>query len=86
MHTPVPVHTHHKRLMGMDIKQARSACQPLQKENAWFRITRMGYFESASDLPLVAEGSNEGGEAANEVCAPQYFCLCGVLEAVQLSI
>ena len=66
--------------------QAQSACEPLQKENARFYITKMGHLEYAPDLPLVTEGSNKGGEAANEVRAPQYLGLCGVLEAVQLSI
>ena len=66
--------------------QVQSACEPMEKENARFHITQVGHLEYASDLPLVTEGGNQGGEAADEVCAPQQLRLCGVLEAVQLSV
>ena len=66
--------------------QVQSACEPIQKENARFPIKQIGHLGYASDLPLVTEGGNQGGETADEVCTPQYLGLCGVLDAVQLCI
>ena len=76
----------HGSFSGLDTRHVQSACELRRKESASFCITQMAQLNQSPDLPLVTEGSNEGGEAANEVCAAQYLSLCGILEAIQLSI